>query len=147
MENFAENLSIGFTCGAMDLLHAGHILMLKEAKEACDFLIVGLHTDPTIDRPEKNNPIQSLEERKIQLEGCRYVDKIVTYDTEAELLKILSQMNEKFPNFSRIIGQDWYGKEFTGFNLGINTIFNSRTHNYSSSELRRRIYEVEKSRH
>ena len=62
MENFAENLSIGFTCGAMDLLHAGHILMLKEAKEACDFLIVGLHTDPTIDRPEKNNPIQSLEE-------------------------------------------------------------------------------------
>ena len=131
---------VGFTCGAMDLLHAGHILMLKEASEQCDWLIVGLHTDPTIDRPEKNSPIQSLEERRIQLEGCRYVDEIQEYDTEAELLEMLDEYMEFHgKKFVRIIGADWRGKKYTGCDLPIQTIFNSRNHNYSSTELRQRI--------
>ena len=140
-----KNKHIGFTCGAMDLLHAGHILMLKEASEQCDYLIVGLHTDPTIDRPEKNSPIQSLQERKIQLEGCKYVNEIREYDTEADLKKMLSEFRDAFGqnNFVRIIGADWKGKNYTGHDLGIQTIFNSRNHNYSSSELRQRIFEKE----
>ena len=145
MKKIEDTFSVGFTCGAMDLLHAGHILMLKEAKDCCDYLVVGLHTDPTLDRPEKNKPIQDIDERFIQLEGCRYVDQIIKYDTEAELINLLTSLNKKFPNFSRIIGDDWRGKEFTGYDLPIHVIFNSRTHNYSSSELRRRIYEAEKS--
>jgi glycerol-3-phosphate cytidylyltransferase len=85
-------MKIGFTCGAFDLFHAGHMLMFKECKEYCDYLIVGLHTDPTIDRPEKNKPIQSIEERMIQLEAIKYIDKIITYDTEQELYEILSNL-------------------------------------------------------
>ena len=139
-----DNFVIGFTCGSMDLLHAGHVLMLKEARDCCDYLIVGLHTDPTIDRPEKNKPIQDLEERVIQLEGCKYVDNIMTYNTEEDLLNLLTRLSSEYPHFVRIIGQDWEGKQFTGCGLPINVIFNSRTHNYSSSELRRRIYEAEK---
>ena len=84
--------SIGFTCSCFDLLHAGHILMLKDAKEQCDYLIVGLQTDPTLDRPEKNKPIQSLEERKIQLEAVKYVDEIRIYSTEAELRDMLCKI-------------------------------------------------------
>ena len=144
MGTLGDSFAVGFTCGSMDLLHAGHILMLKEAKDCCDFLIIGLHTDPTIDRPEKNKPIQSLNERIIQLEGCRYVDQIIKYNTEEELVSVLERLNHEYPNFSRIIGDDWKGKKFTGHDLPIHVIFNSRTHNYSSSELRRRIYEVEK---
>ena len=139
-----DNFVIGFTCGSMDLLHAGHVLMLKEAKDCCDYLIVGLHTDPTIDRPEKNRPIQDLEERMIQLEGCKYVDNIMTYATEDALRNLLMKLTSEYPSFVRIIGQDWQGKQFTGCDLPIQLIFNSRTHNYSSSELRRRIYEAEK---
>lgn len=131
---------VGFTCGAMDLLHAGHVLMLKEAKSRCDWLIVGLHTDPTIDRPSKNKPIQSLEERRIQLEGCKYVDEIITYDTEAGLVNLLSELDTKYSKFFiRIIGADYIDKDYTGMELGINTIFNSRDHEYSSTELRKRI--------
>ena len=135
----------GFTCGAMDLFHAGHVLMLKEAKKHCNHLIVGLHTDPTIDRPSKNKPIQSLEERRIQLEGCRYVDQIVEYDTEEDLLSLLNDFYMKHGKFFvRIIGADWKGKKYTGHDLQNDVIFNSRNHNYSSSELRKRIYDVEK---
>ena len=83
----------GFTCSCFDLLHAGHILMLKDAKEQCDYLIVGLQTDPTIDRPEKNKPIQSFEERKIQLEAVKYVDEIFIYETEKDLLKKILDIN------------------------------------------------------
>ena len=134
----------GFTAGAMDLLHAGHILMLKEAKTHCDYLIVGLHTDPTIDRPSKNKPIQSLEERRIQLVGCEYVDEIVEYDTESQLLELLNNLGDKYSDsLVRIIGADYTDKDFTGKGLGIKTIYNSRNHNYSSSELRKRIQVAE----
>lgn len=125
----------GFTAGALDLLHAGHVLMLKECKSQCDYLIVGLHTDPTIDRPQKNKPVESVEERKIRLQGCRYVDKIITYDTEGDLYNLLKELNPDI----RFIGADWKGKHFTGDDLPIKVIFNSRDHNFSSSNLRDRI--------
>jgi glycerol-3-phosphate cytidylyltransferase len=125
----------GFTAGAMDLLHAGHVLMLKECKEQCDYMIVALQTDPTMDRPEKNKPIETLEERKIRLEGCRYVDEIVIYDTEADLYKLLKKINPDV----RFVGSDHEGKPFTGDDLPIKVVFNSRTHKFSSSSLRQRI--------
>lgn len=134
-------MKIGFTCGAFDLCHAGHMLMFKECKDHCDFLIVGLHTDPTLDRPEKNKPIQTLEERRIQLEAIRYIDKIITYDTEKDLYEILSKNPHKIN--VRIIGSDWKGKPFTGHDLPLETVFNSRSHSYSSSNLRKRINEAE----
>lgn len=125
----------GFTCSAFDLLHAGHILMLKEIRGQCDFLVVGLQSDPTIDRPEKNKPIETLEERKIKLEGCRYVDEIIVYNTEAELIELLKKVNPDV----RFLGEDWRGKHFTGDDLPIQIIFNSRDHSYSSTDLRERI--------
>lgn len=134
-------MKIGFTCGAFDLLHAGHILMLKEAREQCDFLIVGLQSDPSLDRSDKNKPIQNLEERQIQLEGCRYVDEITFYNTEAELVELLRKLNPDI----RILGADWQDRPFTGHELDIPVYFNSRTHNYSSSELRQRIAQSEKN--
>lgn len=126
---------IGFTCGAMDLLHAGHVLMLKECKEQCDYLIVGLHTDSTFDRPEKNKPIETVEERTIRLEGCKYVTAIIKYNTEKELYKILVKLKPTI----RFIGADWKGKHFTGDDLPIKVIFNSRNHDFSSRNLRERI--------
>ena len=134
-------MKIGFTCGAFDLCHAGHMLMLKECKEYCDFLIVGLQTDPTIDRPEKNKPVQDLEERRTQLEAVKYIDKIVTYDTEKDLYELLA--NNPHGINVRIIGADWEGKPFTGHDLPLETVFNSRTHSYSSSNLRKRVAEAE----
>ncbi len=125
----------GFTCGAMDLLHAGHVLMLKECREQCDYLIVGLQTDPTIDRPEKNKPIETLEERKIRLEGCKYVDEIVVYNTEKDLYELLQKIKPDI----RFVGRDHQGKPFTGDNLPIRVIFNSRDHKYSSTSLKERI--------
>ena len=126
----------GFTASSFDLLHAGHILMLKEASEQCDHLIVGLHIDPSVERPEKNKPIQSLEERMIQLEGCKYVDEIHTYTTEAELESLLNTL----PIEIRIIGEEYKGKAFTGSrNLWHETYYNSRDHEYSTTELRQRI--------
>lgn len=130
-----KNKKIGFTCGAMDLLHAGHVLMLKECREKCDYLIVGLQTDPTLDRPEKNKPTETIEERMIRLEGCKYVDEIVLYNTEVDLYNLLKKLS---PNV-RFIGKDWKNKNFTGKDLDIEIIFNSRDHNYSSSSLRERI--------
>lgn len=134
-------MKTGFTCGAFDLCHAGHVLMFKECKEHCDYLIVGLHSDPTLDRKNKNKPIQSLEERMIQLEAISYIDKIVTYNTEKDLYELLSKNPHSID--VRIIGADWKGKEFTGHDLPLETIFNSRTHSYSTSELRKRIAEAE----
>ena len=130
----------GFTCGAMDLLHAGHVLMLKECKKHCDYLIVGLHTNPQLDRPDKNRPIQSLVERYYQLEGCAYVDQIIPYETESDLLEILKSLDYDV----RFVGADWKGGEFTGHDLPNHldkVIYNQREHDYSSSELRRRIAE------
>jgi glycerol-3-phosphate cytidylyltransferase len=130
-------MKIGFTCGAFDLCHAGHVLAFKECKNHCDYLIVGLQTDPSIDRPEKHTPIQSLEERMIQLEGLKYIDKIVTYTTEADLYKLLSENTLGLT--VRLLGEDWKGKEFTGYDLPIPVVFTPRTHSYSTSELRERI--------
>lgn len=127
----------GFTCGAFDLCHAGHILMFKECKEMCDYLIVGLQTDPSIDRPDKNKPIQTVEERLIQLEGIKYIDQIILYDTEKDLYELLRK-NELGIDV-RILGEDWKGKRFTGDDLPLETIFNSRTHTYSSTALRDKI--------
>tara|TARA_B100000700_G_scaffold18789_1_gene18436 strand:- start:31 stop:447 length:417 start_codon:yes stop_codon:yes gene_type:complete len=132
-------MKTGFTCGAFDLLHAGHILMLEEAKSFCDYLIVGLHSDPTIDRSEKNRPIQSLDERLIQLRAVKFVDLIVIYDTELDLINLLKAIR---PNL-RIIGADYIDKSFTGDDLGIEVKFNSRNHSFSSSGLRKRIQSAE----
>ncbi len=126
---------IGFTCGAFDLTHAGHYLMFKECRGQCDYLIVGLQTDPTLDRKHKNKPVQSVKERKIQLEACKYIDKIITYKTEKELVALLKKLQ---PNV-RFLGADWKGKKFTGKELPIKVIFNTRDHGYSSSALRERI--------
>ena len=129
----------GFTCSCFDLLHAGHILMLKDAKKQCDNLIVGLQTDPTIDRPEKNQPIQSFEERKIQLEAIKYIDKIIPYSTEKELYELLRKINPDI----RILGTDYINKDFTGDGLDIEIYYHKRDHNYSTSNLRRKIYKKE----
>ena len=129
----------GFTCGAFDLLHAGHILMLQEAKSVCDYLIVGLQTDPSLDRESKNSPVQSLEERRIQIEAVKYVDEVIIYETEKDLLALLKRLKPDI----RIIGADHEGKPFTGHELDIELFFNSRNHSWSSSDLRRRIVEHE----
>ena len=127
---------IGFTCSAFDLFHAGHVMMLREAKSVCDYLIVGIQTDPTIDRPEKNNPIQGIFERYVQVSSCRYVDEIVVYSTEKELLDILNS----YPIDVRILGEDYIDKEFTGKDIkGIEIYYNSRKHSFSSTSLRERI--------
>ena len=132
---------IGFTCSCFDLLHAGHILMLKDAKNQCDYLIVGLQTDPTIDRPkEKNKPIQSLDERKIQLEAVKYIDEIITYSTEHELYLLLQKINPDI----RILGTDYKDKNFTGDDLNIRIYYHNREHNYSSTNLRNKILLAEK---
>ena len=128
--------TVGFTCSCFDLLHAGHILMLQDAKRHCDELIVGLQTDPTIDRPDtKNKPIQSLEERRIQLEAVRYVDEVFTYDTEEELYKKLLDIKPDV----RILGSDYIGKSFTGDDLDIKIYYHDRNHNYSTTNLRKKI--------
>lgn len=126
---------IGFTCGAMDLLHAGHILMLEECKKQCDVLIVGLQSNPTLDRPEKNKPIETLIERIIRLDACKYVDKITVYNTEQELYNLLKELKPDI----RFLGIEYKGKQFTGFDLPIKIIHNTRDHNYSSTNLRNRI--------
>ena len=128
----------GFTCSCFDLFHAGHIMMLKEAKSVCDYLIVGLQTDPTIDRPEKNKPIQSVFERYVQLEACKYVDEIVVYATEKDLLDIL----HSYPIDVRVVGDEYKDKDFTGKDLShIEMYYNSRKHSFSTTELRKRVIE------
>lgn len=128
----------GFTCSCFDLFHAGHIMMLKEAKSKCEYLIVGLQTDPTIDRPEKNKPIQSVVERFIQLESCKYVDEVVVYATEKDLIDILYT----YPINIRFVGEEYKDKEFTGKDLEhIEMYYNSRKHSFSTTELRHRVIE------
>src|SRR3990167_7927277 len=140
MDKMDKKKIIGFTFGALDLLHAGHVLMLKECKAQCDFLIVGLHTNPTLDRPWKNKPVETVEERMIRLQGCKYVDKILTYDTEADLVNLLKELKPDV----RFVGEDWKGKRFTGDELDIKIIYNSREHDFSSSNLRERIRNAKK---
>ena len=124
----------GFTCSTFDLLHAGHIEMLRDAKAQCDYLTVGLQTDPTIDRPEKNKPIQSVHERYIQLDGCKFVDRIIPYTTEEDLFNLILLINPDI----RIVGDEYRGRPFTGKDLAP-IYYNVRRHPYSSSQLRKDI--------
>ena len=140
----AKGLRIGITFSQFDMLHAGHIAMLSEAKNHCDYLIAGLQTDPTIDRPDtKNKPIQSIVERQIQLSACRYVDEVVVYQTEQDLRDLLLIL----PVDVRILGVEYEGKKFSGdeecYARGINIVFNGRDHSFSSSSLRRRVAAAE----
>jgi len=134
---------IGFTCSTFDLLHAGHIAMLREAKDQCDYLICGLQVDPSIDRPGKNSPVQTLVERWTQLQGVKYVDEIVPYQTETDLEDILKLFNIDV----RIIGEEYKDGKFTGRATcaarGIEIYFNKRDHRFSSSDLRTRVCENE----
>ena len=130
---------VGITFSSFDLFHSGHVAMLKEAKENCDHMMVGLQTDPTIDRPEKNKPIQSTFERYVQLEGCKYIDQIIPYETEKDLIDILLTYNINV----RFIGEEYKTKQFTGKQLcvdkGIEIYYNKRQHSFSTSGLRKRI--------
>ena len=132
-------MKIGFTASCFDLFHAGHVMMLKEARERCDYLIVGLQTDPTLDRPEKNKPVQTVTERFIQVEGCKYVDEIVPYATEKDLMDILTSYKIDV----RIIGEEYEIKPFTGKELDIPIYYNKRRHGFSTTELRKRISEAQ----
>ena len=136
-------MRVGFTCSTFDLFHAGHVMMLKEAKTQCDYLIVGLQIDPTIDRPTtKNKPVQSVLERFIQVQACKFVDEIIPYATEKELMDILTS----YPIDVRIIGEEYRDKQFTGYQLPMEVYFNSRQHSFSTTELRQRVLEIEKSK-
>ena len=133
---------IGITFGSFDLYHYGHALMFEECKEYCDYLIVGVQSDPSIDRPKKNKPVQSHEERKGIVSSLKFVDEVVSYDTEADLIEVLKNIQPHV----RILGADHEGKPFTGHELPIKCVFNTRDHGYSTSELRKRVFEAEKSK-
>jgi len=140
----ADGKKIGITFSTFDMLHAGHVAMLSEAKNHCDYLIAGLQTDPTIDRPDtKNKPIQSIVERQIQLAACRYVDEVVVYQTEQDLIDLLLIL----PLDVRILGVEYEDVEFTGkyegHDRGIQHVFNSRDHSFSSSSLRKRVADAQ----
>ena len=132
-------MKIGITFSAFDLLHAGHVQMLREAKEHVDYLICGLQVDPTTDRPTKNKPVQSIVERFVQLSGCKYVDEIVPYNTEKDLEDIL----EMYHIDIRILGEEYRELNFTGKEIcqrkGIELYFNKRDHRFSTSDLRKRV--------
>lgn len=136
-------MTVGITFSAFDLLHAGHIKMLEDAKSQCDYLIVGLQTDPTLDRPEKNKPVQTVVERYIQLKACKVVDEIVPYSTEQDLLDIL----QSFQIDVRIVGDEYRDRDFTGRQYceekGIELYFNRRDHRFSSSGLRQLVADLE----
>lgn len=136
-----KNPKIGFTASTFDLLHAGHVAMLREAKTACDYLICALQNDPSIDRPEKNKPVQNIVERQAQLAAIKYVDEILVYNTEAELLDILSMYHIDV----KIMGEEYRNKDFTGRELcqerNIEFYFNKRDHRFSTSDLRKRVTE------
>ena len=140
----AQGKKIGITFSTFDLLHAGHVAMLSEAKNHCDYLIAGLQTDPTIDRPDtKNKPIQSIVERQIQLSACRYVDEVVVYQTEQDLRDLLLIL----PVDVRILGVEYKDKDFSGaeecYDRGIEIVFNGRDHSFSSSSLRKRVADAQ----
>lgn len=136
-------MKIGFTCSAFDLLHAGHIQMLREAKEHCDYLICGLQVDPSLDRPTKNKPIQTVVERYAQLAAVKYVDEIIPYVTESDLEDILSMYSIDV----RILGEEYRDKDFTGKDIcrkrDIDLYFNKREHRFSSTSLRQSVYNAE----
>ncbi len=126
----------GITFGAFDLFHAGHILMMEEAKSVCDYLIVCLQTDPSLDRSEKNSPVQSILERQIQVEACKYVDEVIIYDPEEDVMEISNSIDWDV----RILGDEYKDKYFTGREEYLDKCyFNKRPHDFSSSELRERV--------
>ena len=142
-----EGLKIGIVFSSFDLFHAGHVAMLAEAKNHCDYLIAALQTDPTIDRPDtKNPPIQSIVERQIQVSTNRNVDEVVVYQTEKDLEDLLLIL----PVDVRILGVEYADKEFTGkqicINRGIEIVYNGRDHSFSSSSLRKRVAEAERNK-
>ena len=132
-------MRIGFTCSTFDLLHAGHIQMLRDSKEQCDYLICGLQIDPSLDRPEKNSPVQTIVERHTQLSAIKYVDEIIPYQTETDLEDILNMLHIDV----RILGEEYKNGKFTGRAIcakrGIELFFNKREHRFSSSDLRNRV--------
>lgn len=132
-------MKVGFTCSTFDLLHAGHVQMLRDAKEQCDYLICGLQVDPSIDRKEKNSPVQTLVERYTQLKAVSYVDEIIPYATETDLEDILQMYHINV----RILGEEYKDKTFTGRAIcakrGIELYYNKRDHRFSSSDLRQRV--------
>ena len=138
-----QQRKVGFTCSSFDLLHPGHIMMLKEAKEHCDYLICGIQVDPAIDRQSKNKPVQSLVERYIQLAAVKYVDEVIPYVTEADLEAIL----KSYPINVRILGEEYRNTDFTGRDIcksrDILVYFNKRDHDFSSSSLRTRVYDAQ----
>jgi len=138
-----KRLKVGFTASAFDLLHAGHISMLEDAKHQCDYLIVALQNDPTQDRPSKNKPIQSIVERFIQLKAVRYVDEVIVYNTEKDLEDLLLML----PMDLRILGEEYKDSNFTGKDIcvsrGIELYFNKRRHSFSTSDLRKRVEQAE----
>jgi glycerol-3-phosphate cytidylyltransferase len=143
----AEGFRIGITFSTFDMLHAGHIAMLSEAKNHCDYLIAGLQTDPTIDRPDtKNKPVQSIVERQIQLAACRFVDEVVVYQTEQDLIDLLLIL----PIDVRILGVEYQDRDFSGreecFARNIELVFNGRDHSFSSSSLRKRVVAAESTK-
>ena len=137
-------MKVGFTCSTFDLLHAGHVQMLREAKEQCDYLICGLQVDPSVDRPEKNSPIQTVVERYTQLKAVKYVNEIIPYSTEKDLEDILTMYHIDV----RILGEEYRDGKFTGRAIcakrGIELYFNKREHRFSSSDLRARVAERQK---
>jgi glycerol-3-phosphate cytidylyltransferase len=137
----------GFTCSAFDLLHAGHILMLEEAKKNCDYLIVGLQNDPSLDRANKNKPIQSLVERYIQLKGVKYINEIIVYNTEKDLEDLLKILDINV----RFVGEEYKDKPLTGRDIcsarNIEIYYNKRQHSFSTTELRLRIARTEAAKH
>ena len=132
-------MKVGITASTFDLLHAGHIAMLREAKSQCDYLICALQVDPTFDRTTKNSPVQSIVERQAQLAAIKYVDEVIIYCTEADLIDIINM----YPIDVRILGEEYRQKDFTGKdecrNRGIQLYFNKRDHRFSSSDLRERV--------
>ena len=147
MSETRQLTSVGFKCSTFDLLHAGHIMMLRDAKANCDYLMVGLQTDPTIDRPgDKNKPVQSLVERYSQLSAVEYVDEIIPYETEQDLIDILTMYHINI----RILGDEYREKDFTGKEIcrkrGIDFYFNKRDHRFSTSDLRERVENAPKKK-
>lgn len=140
-------MKVGFNCSTFDLFHAGHVAMLKIEKQHCDHLIVALQSDPTIDRPDtKNKPVQSLYERYVQISACRYVDEVLVYETEEDLENIFKTQTIHI----RFLGEEYRNKPFTGkqycLDKGIDIFYHERDHPYSSSNLRKRVYEAERKR-
>ena len=139
-------MRIGLTASTFDLLHAGHVSMLREAKSQCDYLIAALQVDPSLDRSEKNPPVQTIVERQAQLHAVKYVDEIIVYCTERDLLDIINM----YPIDVRILGEEYRLKDFTGKdecrNRGIQIYFNKRDHRFSSSDLRKRVCDVPSER-